>query len=141
MIREAKGRRSRRGSAADGAYACFLFSGIAVLAVTGLGAVRMNPGTAGTVGFLVAIPVALVTLGAMALGVLLTIVLRRERPLVILSGMTLLFLAVVVTEPGPGWAGGLVSGTYGLGVAGVCGWWFLSGRKRGPEVEGNGPGR
>jgi len=86
----------------------------------------------GALGFLVAVPLFLATLAAMVTGVVLGIRLRRDRALLVVSGMSLLFVVEFFTEFGSSiFYNGVVAG-YGLAVVAVTGRWFLVQRGKRP---------
>lgn len=108
----------------DLAYGCFLFCGASALVVGIMGAIPMDSGAAGVLGFLVAIPLALASIGALVVGIVLTLLLWRHWPLLLLSGMTILFVAEIVTEAGPVAFYNAVPFLYGIGSLAICGTWF-----------------
>lgn len=67
---------------------------------------------------------------AMGVGIVLTIRLRQNWPLVILSGMSLLFVAEFLTEYGSIAFYNAVSVIYGIGCLAISGVCFLVLRKR-----------
>ncbi|OFW09457.1 MAG: hypothetical protein A3G20_07000 [Acidobacteria bacterium RIFCSPLOWO2_12_FULL_59_11] len=88
------------------------------------GAIPMDPGTAGVLGFLVAIPLALASLAALVVGVVLSLLLWRHWPLLLLSGMTVLFVAEIIAEVGPAAFYNAAPFLYGIGSLAICGIWF-----------------
>lgn len=116
-----KGRRSEY----DLAYGCFLFSGLTALIISGMSAIPMDSGTAGGLGFLVAIPLFLASLVAMVSGIVLSVRLWKDWFLVTLSGMSVLFLAEFLTEYGSTAFYNAVPVVYGVGVVAISGVWFL----------------
>ncbi len=114
----------------DVAYGCFLFCGVAVLLISELSFIPMDDGTAGGLGFLVFIPLSLVALVAMAVGIGYTIRLYNHWPLVVLSLLSVLFIAEVVTEYGSAKLYNAVPILYGLSASGFSLAWFLILRKR-----------
>ena len=121
-----KGRRSEY----DRAYGYFLFCGFTALFISGMSAIPMTSGTAGGLGFLVAIPLFLASLAAMVGGMVLTVRLWNDWFLVSLSGMSLLFLAEIITEYGTTAFYNAVPVVYGVGVVAISGVWFLVLRRR-----------
>lgn len=116
----------------DLAYSCFLFCGLTILAFSILSAlpIPMGSGAAGYIGFFVAIPLFLALLVAMAAGIILSARLWKHWPLVILSGMSVLFIAEIFTEYGSTAFYNAFPIVYGIGVVSITGAWFLVLRKR-----------
>lgn len=108
----------------DLAYGCFLLCGASAIIVGVMGAIPMDSGTAGVLGFLVAIPLALASIGALVVGIVLTFLLWRHWPLPLLAGMTILFVAEIATEAGPVGFYNAVPFLYGIGSLAICGIWF-----------------
>ena len=118
----------------DVAYGSFLFCGLVALLTSVLSYIPMDSGTAGGIGFLVLIPLALASLGAMAVGIVQAIRYYRHWPLIILSVLTLLFLAEIVTEYGSVKFYNMAPIIYGLCVCAICFAWFGFLRKRGDNA-------
>jgi len=114
----------------DVAYGCFLFCGVAALLISSLSFITIDTGTAGVLGFLVAIPLSMVSLVAMLVGIGYTIRPYHHWPLVALSLFSLLFLAEVITEYGSAEFYNAVPILYGLSACGFSFAWFLFLRKR-----------
>lgn len=108
----------------DLAYGCFLFCGASVLVIGVMGAIPMNSGAAGGLGFLVAIPLALAFIAALVVGIVLSLLLWRHWPLPLLAAMTILLGAEVILEAGPVAFYNGVPFIYGLGSLIICGIWF-----------------
>jgi hypothetical protein len=124
----------------DLAYGCFLVGGIGALIINGLIAfplpIPIEPNTAGLVGLLVLISLALLWLGALSLGAVLTGLLWRDWGLATLSGLSVLFLAsaAAAAEADVVAFFGIVPAVYGLSVVAIAGLWFLKRRgKRFPQ--------
>ncbi len=66
-----------------------------------MGTLPMDDNTAASLGFLVAILLAIASLVAMVVGIVLSIRIWEDWSLVILSGMSLLFVAEMLAEYGP----------------------------------------
>jgi hypothetical protein len=115
---------SRDWSKYDLAYGCFLLCGASALIVGVMSVSPMGTGAAGVLGFLVAIPLALASIAALVVGVVLSFVLWRHWPLPLLSVMTVLFLAELVLEAGPVAIYNAVPFLYGIGTLVICGIWF-----------------
>jgi hypothetical protein len=90
----------------------------------------MGSGTAGGLGFLVAIPLFLASLMAIVSGIVLSLRLWRDWPLITLSGMSILFLVEFFTEYGSTAFYNAVPVVYGVGVVAISGTWFLVLRRR-----------
>jgi hypothetical protein len=120
----------RRGEY-DLAYGCFLGCGLAALLGSLMEAVPKDAGTAALLGFLVAIPLVLVSFAAMVVGTVQCIRLPNRRRLVILSGMSVLFVVALVTGHGSEGFYYAICITYGLAVVWISGAWFLILRRRG----------
>jgi len=84
----------------------------------------MDSGAAGVLGFLVAIPLALVSIAALVVGIVLSLSLWRHRPLLLLAGMSILFVAEVVSEAGSVAFYNAAPFLYGIGSLAICGIWF-----------------
>lgn len=113
----------------DPAYGCFLLCGLTTLIISTIGAIPMDDNTAAGLGFLVAIPLAIASLVAMVVGIVLSIRIWEDWSLVILSGMSLLFVAGMLTEYGSTAFYNAVPFVYGIGVVAISGAWFLVRRK------------
>ncbi len=121
-----KGRRPQY----DLAYGCFLLCGLTALIISAMSALPMDSGTAGGLGFLVALPLFLTSLLAMVFGVVLSVRLWKDWSLVNLSGMSLLFIVELLTEVGSTAFYNAVPVVYGIGVVVIFGVWFLVLRRR-----------
>lgn len=121
-----KGKRSGY----DLAHGCFLLCGSSALIISAMGAIPAASGTAGGLGFLVAIPLSLASLVAMVSGLVLTIRLWKDWSLIILSGMSLLFIAELLSEYGSAAFYNAVPVVYGAGVVAISGAWILVLRRR-----------
>jgi hypothetical protein len=108
----------------DLAYGCFLLCGASALVVGVLSATPMDSGAAGGLGFLVAIPLALASIVALVVGIVLALLLWKHWPLLLLAGMTILFVTEIVTEAGPVAFYNAVPLLYGIGSLVICGIWF-----------------
>jgi len=113
----------------DIAYACFAFCGGVALFIGILSFVPMGTGAAGGIGILIMVPLSIASIGAMIAGFVYTVILFKHWPLVVLSLLTLLFVAEVVTEFGPVIFYNLVPVIYGI-ITSIFGFlWFTAGRK------------
>ena len=114
----------------DLAYGCFLFCGLTALIICVMGAIPKDEGTAALLGFFVAIPLVIASIAAMVVGIILCVRLWKKWPLVILSGMSILFIAELFTEYGSTAFYNAVPIVYGVGVLVISGLWFLVLRRR-----------
>lgn len=114
----------------DLAYGCFLFCGLVVLFLGILSFIPMDDGIAGGLGFLVFIPLSMASLVAMVVGIGFSIRFYHHWPLVVLSLLSVLFIAEVVTEYGPAMLYNAVPILYGISACGFSLAWFLVLRKR-----------
>lgn len=89
-----------------------------------MGAIPMDSGAAGVLGFLVAIPLALASIAALVVGMVQALLLWRHWPLLLLAAMTTLFVAEIVTEAGPVAFYNAIPFLYGIGSLAICGIWF-----------------
>ena len=113
----------------DFAYACFLFSGVSWLATGIVTAIPFDEGTATLLGLMVLAPLILLSVMAMIVGLVLSVLVRRW-PLVVLAAMSVLAVAEFVGEYGPVAFYNVVPIVYGLVVVAISGRWFLILRRR-----------
>jgi len=90
----------------------------------------MDSGTAGGIGFLVLIPLALITLVSVPFGIYFSIVLRRDVVLPLLSVLTILMIVEIVTEAGSVTFYNATGLVYGLLVLVLEASWFLLRRRK-----------
>lgn len=90
-----------------------------------MGAIPMGSGAAGVVGFLIAIPLAVASVAALVVGIVLSLLLWRHWPLLLLAAMTILFVAEVITEAGTAALYNAAPFLYGIGSLAICGIWFF----------------
>jgi hypothetical protein len=114
----------------DMAYGCFLFCGMTALLITVFGKAAKDDDTAALLGFFVAIPLALASFAAMVAALVLSAILWRHWPLLILSGLTVLSVAVVAMVRGSEAFYNSAAILYGVGVVAMTGLWFLVLRKK-----------
>ena len=114
----------------DIAYGAFLFCGVSALSISIINFIPMGTGTAGVLGLLFAVPVALVLIVMMATGIILTVKLYKHWQLVTLSISSILFIVELVTEAGPSGFYNLVPVIYGLITCVLTFSWFLLRRKK-----------
>ena len=116
----------------DVAYGCFLVWAVTVLAVAGVSASFTEDDVAQGAGaiFLVLLPFLAAGLLAMLVGVVLSIRLWRHWPLPVISGCTVLVIAMYSTDFGSSGFQGAVPIAYGVVVAAMSGYWFLNLRRR-----------
>lgn len=124
----------RKDASPDLAYACFLFAGVAALALSLGSRLPVSSGAAGVFGFLVAIPLMLASLAAIGYGVFAAARLRRPSLLVLLAALSVLYVIQTFGEFGPVGLRNAAPVVYGTSVVLACGLWFLVLRRRaGPK--------
>ena len=79
----------------DFAYGCFLFCGMTALLISVFGKAAKDDNTSALLGFFVAIPLAFASFAAMVAALVLSMMLWRHWPLLILSALTVLSVAVI----------------------------------------------
>ena len=114
----------------DFAYGCFLFCGMTALLVTIIGKAAKDDNTSALLGFFVAIPLAFASFAAMVAALVLSMMLWRHWPLLILCSLTALSVAVIAMVHGSEGFYNSVAIVYGVGVVATTGLWFLVLRKR-----------
>jgi hypothetical protein len=116
----------------DVAYGCFLVWALTVLAAAGVRATFTEDDLAQGAGaiVLVFLPFLAAAFIAMLVGVVLSIRLWRHWPLPVISGCTVLVIAMYSTEFDSSSIQRAVPIAYGVGVAAVSGYWFLNLRRR-----------
>ena len=114
----------------DLAYGCFLFCGMMALLVTVIGKAAKDDNTSALLGFFVAIPLAFASFVAVVAALVLSMMLWRHWPLLILSALTVLSAAVVALVHGSEAFYNSAAILYGVGVVAMTGLWFLVLRKR-----------
>src|SRR5262245_7900353 len=114
----------------DLAYGCFLFCGLTALFASLMEIVPMDEGTAMLLGRLVALPLILGSLVALVARIVLCVRLWKHWPLVILSGMSVLLIARILTQYGGIALFKRVAIVYSVGVVAISGLWFLALRRR-----------
>jgi predicted Na+-dependent transporter len=114
----------------DIAYGCFLAPAAVSLIAAVASAIPMDSGTAGGIGFLVLIPLAIVALVAVPIGVFYSVVFWRDGVLPLLSILTILMVAEAVTEAGSVEFYNATGLVYGILVLVLEASWFLLRRRR-----------
>ena len=84
----------------DFAYGCFSFCGMTALLITIIGKAAKDDNTSALLGFFVAIPLAFASFAAMVAALVLSMMLWRHWPLLILSALTVLSVAVIALVHG-----------------------------------------
>ena len=131
MLQHPSGTRSP-SNRQDLAYACFI-PPVIVSSISAVGTViPMSTGVAGGIGFLVLIPLALLSLVSVPTGIYLSFVLRKDIVLPILSVLTILMVVEVVTEVGSAAFYNAAAWAYGIVGATLVAGWFLVRRWRAP---------
>ena len=113
----------------DFAYGCFLFCGVVVFLTAVIGLIPMSTGTAGGIGFLILIPLSVVTIIVLFVGLWRTIVLQKQIALTVLAGISILFVAEIMTEFGSPLFYNVVNWTYGSITILLALRWFFIKRK------------
>ena len=114
----------------DRAYLCFLPPGLVYLIAGIASLVPLDSGEAGGIGFLVLIPLSLLSLVAVPVGIYYTLSFRRDWILLFLAIATILMLVQLFAEVGPVRLRNLLGLVYGIAVVVGAGSWFLYRRKR-----------
>jgi hypothetical protein len=118
----------------DLAYGSFLCCGVSSLVISSLEASnlasKLDSGSAGALGFLVMIPLALFLLVAAVVGIVQCVRLWRHWPLIVLGSMSILLAVVVSSDDGSTSRVNAVAIAYGIIVVAICGRWFLVLRRR-----------
>jgi hypothetical protein len=119
----------------DLAYGCYLAWGSSVLAVAWIRASHSDEAWVRGAGavLLLLLPLLLASFIAMLAGVVLSLRLRRHRPLAVLGAASALLIPTLFTDFGSTALHVTIDTVYGLGVAATCGWWFLAGRRQDPS--------
>lgn len=112
------------------AYACFLPPGFAAFVSALPAAIPMGTGTAGGIGFLVLIPLALLSLASIPYGLYLALRFRSDFVLFAVAAATVAMLVVMFTEPGTPRQQNLFFAAYGALVLAAAASWFMWRRKR-----------
>lgn len=114
----------------DIAYGCFLAPGVVSLIAAIASAIPLDSGTAGGIGFLVLIPLTSAALVVIPIGFFYSIVYWRDGVLPLLSILTILMIAEVVTESGSVEFYNATGLVYGILVLMLEASWFLLRRQR-----------
>lgn len=114
----------------DIAYGSFLFCGVVALSIGILSYIPMDSGIAGGLGFLIFIPLSLASLAAIVVGIVHTIKLYHHWQLIILSVLSVMFLAEMFTEYGSVMFYNIVPIFYGVITCAFSLVWFGILRKR-----------
>jgi hypothetical protein len=111
------------------AYGSFLFCGVVVLLTAIISLIPMSAGTAGGIGFLVLIPLSVLSITALLIGIWYAVRLRHNIPLIMLAILSILFVVEVITEFGSPLFYNSVNWIYGLIAIFLPLWWFFIKRK------------
>lgn len=114
----------------DLAYACFLPPAFISLVSAIFTFVEVDPGTAGGIGFLVLVPLSLLSLVSIPTGIFLTVLLHREIPLLVMSVATIAMIVEFLTEAGSVGFYNAVNLVYAIVVVSLNANWFLARRRR-----------
>jgi hypothetical protein len=113
----------------DIAYSSFLICGVVVLLTAITSLIPMSTGTAGSIGFLILIPLSIISAIALLVGLLYAIRLRQHMPLTVLAILSVLFVVEVISEFGPSLFYNSVNWIYGSIAIFMPLWWFFIKRK------------
>ena len=119
----------------DFAYGCFLFCGAVIFLTTVIGLIPMSTGTAGGIGFLILIPLSVVTIIVLFIGLWRVIVLQKQIALTVLAGISVLFVAEIVTEFGSPLFYNVANWTYGsIAILLPLRWFFIKRKNYGKST-------
>ncbi|MDR8394434.1 hypothetical protein NC796_25030 [Aliifodinibius sp. S!AR15-10] len=90
----------------------------------------MDTGTAGGIGFLILIPLALLALISIPAGIILSMKYRKDYVLLFLAFITILYVVEIMTEAGTAQFYNLTLSLYGISGIMFVASWFLFRRKR-----------
>jgi len=122
---------SGKPASTDRAYAAFSVCGVAGIVVSLLGFIPMDAGTAEGLGFLVALPLGVASLGGALYGIGFSLRYRRDRILLVLSATTLALVAgMFVAGTTSALLFNVLPVAYGLVVLPVTGRYFVMERRR-----------
>jgi len=114
----------------DLAYICFLMPGTCALIDTVGFGVLGNSNFATGLSLMVLIPLAIASLVAVPVGVILSIMVGRELTLIVLSILSVVVVVVVIGEYGNSTLRNSLLGVYGLLAFVLPACWFVVRRKR-----------
>ncbi|HEU0223963.1 MAG TPA: hypothetical protein VFR29_00845 [Steroidobacteraceae bacterium] len=112
------------------AYGCFLPPGIAAFVSALPAVIPMGTGTAGGIGFLLLIPLALLSLASVPYGLYLAFRFRGDLVLLAVAAATVAMLVMMFTEPGTPRQQNFFFGAYGAFILVAVASWLLWRRKR-----------
>jgi N-acetylglutamate synthase-like GNAT family acetyltransferase len=107
------------------AYGSFLFCGLAMLVISGIGILPMDSWIAGGLALLVGVPLALGSLAALIVGIGVTLRNPQEWKLAVLSAMSVFAVAVIATDAGSPAFFNTIPVVYGVAAIALSAWWFL----------------
>ena len=113
----------------DLAYLCFLPTTLISVVSGILKFIPVDTGTAGGVGFLILIPLALLALVSVPTGIVLSLRYRQDRALLLLSFLTVLYVLEIISEAGSTKFYNTSLSIYGILSILVLATWFLYRRK------------
>lgn len=114
----------------DFAYGLFFICGLLILILGIVSIIPVDLNTAAALGFSVGIPLTMISLLLMVIAILYTVFLRRNKPLVGLSLITILFIIEMLGEYGPPFLYNVSPIIYGTVSITITILWFLVYRKR-----------
>jgi len=119
----------------DFTYGCFLFCGVIVLLTAVISLIPMNTGTAGGIGFFVLIPLSVVTIIVLFIGLWRALILQKQIALTVLAGISVLFVAEIMTEFGSPLFYNIVNWTYGsIAILLPLRWFFIKRKNYGKNA-------
>ena len=110
------------------------------LAIGGMSYVYTKPFQAASLGLLILGPLYTISLIAAVIGVILSLMLWRSWPLLVLLFLTALMIVEVLAEPGSVSFYNTVPVVYGLATVGFCLIWYLRTRARYTASRSDGAG-
>jgi hypothetical protein len=122
----ADGRTGRRlGTARDFAYACFLPPAVLAVGLALVDTLPMSFTSRQGYAMLLGLPLAMVSMGAIPVGLALAAYLRRDWALPVLAAATIAAVAVFVSDTSGRTATNVLAFAYGALVLALDGLWFL----------------
>ena len=110
----------------DIAYGSFLFCGVVVFLIAITSLIPMSSGTAGGIGFLIFVPLSVVTIVVLFIGLWHTVVLQKQMALTVLAVMSVLFVVETMTEFGSPYFYNSVNWIYGsIAILLPLRWFFI----------------
>ena len=111
------------------AYVCFRLCGLSALFLF-LAIEFMDQGWATFFGILVGAPLLMASIGALAFGIIYSILHWRNWRLLLLSFLSILLILVLIAEVSPPISYNVVGSIYGLAVTVLSSYWLFKSRRR-----------